>query len=91
MHNASRVIDRPMLKVSEVAERLCCSVANAYALIESGQLPHFRIGARRCGIRVTEGQIQEFLESSKRGPRDRVKISRPRLKHIKLMPAPSTR
>lgn len=48
-----------MLKVSQVAERLNCSVGTVYQLVESKRLPHFRCP----GIRVSEEQIAEYLES----------------------------
>ncbi|NUQ63161.1 MAG: helix-turn-helix domain-containing protein [Pirellulales bacterium] len=40
-----------MLRVVQVAERLNCSVSTVYALIERGNLPHYRIGG---AIRVGE-------------------------------------
>jgi len=35
----------PLLKVADVATRLNCSLATAYALIDKGELPSIRIGA----------------------------------------------
>lgn len=48
-----------MMKVSQVAERLNCSVGTVYQLVESKRLPHFRCP----GIRVSEEQLTEYLES----------------------------
>ena len=48
-----------MLKVSQVAERLNCSIGTVYQLVESKRLPHFRCP----GIRVSEEQLVEYLES----------------------------
>ncbi len=73
-----------MLKVSQVAELLSCSVGTVYQLIESGKLGH-----HRCpGVRVSDEQIKDYLESTRRGPQERIATKRrpPRqvLKHIKL-------
>ena len=73
-----------MLKVSQVADLLNCSAATVYQLIETGKLGH-----HRCpGVRVSDQQIQDYLESTKRGPRERVAAKRrpaqSTLKHIKL-------
>ncbi len=72
-----------MLRVSEVAERLNCSIATVYKLIETQQLQHYRC----AGIRVSEEQLAEFLESRKSAREQRRQTSRPRklrLKHIQL-------
>lgn len=73
-----------LLKVAEVAQRLNCSVSTVYNLIESGQLPH-----HRCpGVRVSEEQITEYLNRTKREQLEPVstkpKLPRARLKHIRL-------
>lgn len=72
-----------MLRIADVAKRLDCSVANAYALIESGRLAHFRVGAHRGGIRVSEDQLQAFLDSASEGP-DVSRPARSRLKHVRV-------
>ena len=46
-----------MLKVSDVANRLNCSLATVYQLVESKRLPHYRCP----GIRVSEAQLAEFF------------------------------
>ena len=73
-----------MLKVSDVANRLNCSIATVYQLVESKRLPHFRCP----GIRVSEEQLTEFLEAMRRGPKvssqPTRQASRVPLKHIKL-------
>jgi excisionase family DNA binding protein len=72
-----------LLRVSEVAEKLNCSLATVYSLIDSGHLGH-----HRCpGVRVSEQQLAAFLEETKRGRMPKpVKPNgtRPRLRHIKL-------
>ena len=73
-----------MLKVSEVAERLSCSVSTVYSLVESGRLGH-----HRCpGIRIGDDQLAAFLEGNKKEQRPvflpRSTGRRPRLKHITI-------
>ena len=71
-----------MLKVSQVAERLNCSVGTVYQLVESKRLPHYRCP----GIRVSEEQLVEYLESCRTEVAQRFapKPQRVRLKHIRL-------
>ena len=52
-----------MLKVSQVAKRLNLSGSKVYELIEQGKLFHHRMGG---AIRVSEEQLQRFLEETKR-------------------------
>ena len=51
-----------LLRVTEAAKRLNCSVATVYGLIESGRLGHYRCP----GIRVSEEQLADYLQSTKR-------------------------
>jgi excisionase family DNA binding protein len=75
-----------MLRVKQVAERLCLSESKVYELVERGELPHHRFGG---AIRVSEQQIADYLEETKR---ERILLRqsrrktgpRPRLKHITL-------
>ena len=73
-----------MLKVSQVARLLNCSASTVYQLIEGGKLGH-----HRCpGVRVSDDQLQAYLEATKRGPQERTMTRRrpaqQTLKHIKL-------
>lgn len=73
-----------MLKVSQVAGRLSCSISTVYGLVESGKLGH-----HRCpGIRISEEQLAAFLGSTKREQEPvtlpRSTGRRPRLKHITI-------
>ena len=52
-----------LLKVPQVAEILSCSIATIYSLIESGQLPAVKIGARGGGVRVKQQDLDSFIES----------------------------
>ena len=74
-----------MLKATQVAERLNCSVSTVYGLIESGRLAH-----HRCpGVRVSEEQLAEYLAATKQGQRSQrlpgaMKRPQLRLKNVKL-------
>lgn len=58
-----------MLTVKQVAEKLNCSVSHVYALVDAGELKCHRIGmGKRAGIRVSDGQLQEFLQGSEGTP-----------------------
>lgn len=68
-----------VLKATQVAERLNCSVSTVYGLIESGRLGH-----HRCpGVRVSEEQLTEYLLATKREQQTERKqetIKRPQLR-----------
>ncbi len=71
-----------MMRVSQVAERLNCSIATVYHLVESKRLAHYRCP----GVRVSEEQLAEYLESCRIGttqptPQRRQPLQ---LKHIRL-------
>lgn len=85
-----------MLTVVEVAKRMGVSVALVYSLVESGALPHYRIGnpGKRGAVRISEEQLATFLlsrmkgsETTKEPPPSRVAASKGRkikLDHISL-------
>lgn len=52
-----------MMRVSEIAERLSLSQSKIYELVESGALPHHKIGG---SIRVSEEQLARYLDSTRR-------------------------
>ena len=73
-----------MLRVKQVAERLNLSESKVYELVEQGKLGHHRMDG---AIRVSEEQIAEYLDETKRepaAPRER-KTAGPRLRlsHVK--------
>lgn len=74
-----------MLKVKQVANRLSLSQSKVYELVESGDLPHHRIGG---AIRVSEEQLTEYLETTRRergpAPQQRKTGPRPKLSRIRL-------
>jgi excisionase family DNA binding protein len=51
-----------MYTASEIAKKLRISLACVYALVESGQLACYRIGTRRGTIRISEEQLQHYLQ-----------------------------
>ncbi len=71
-----------MLRVSQVADRLNCSVWTVYQLVESKRLPHYRCP----GIRVSEEQLTEYLERCRNeiAPPVANKLPRVRFKHVRL-------
>jgi excisionase family DNA binding protein len=75
-----------MLRLTEVAERLNCSLSNVYNLIESGKLPIVPTGARGKGYRVTETDLQAFIEQGRHARRPQAwpeKTNPIKLKHVR--------
>ena len=75
-----------MMTIRDVAGRLKCAASTVYQLVETGKLGAFRIGPNGGGIRISEQQLEEYLESCRVAPQERIarKPPRPRLKHIRL-------
>lgn len=72
-----------MMTVSTVAERLDVSDACVYAIIAAGDLRCYRIGVGRGAIRISEEQLQDYLDKKETG--EKPKTSRPvpvKLKHL---------
>jgi hypothetical protein len=71
-----------LMTASEVKDRLRCSLANVYNLIDMKELACYHVGAGKSGIRVSEKHLQDFLVSreTKKGGDDDL----PPLKHISL-------
>lgn len=77
-----------MLQLNQVAERLACSISNVYSLVESGKLGSFRVGANGKGYRVSEDQLNAFLEERRESRHKEVpafpkKLNPIKLKHLK--------
>ena len=71
-----------LLTVKEVAERLNVSPACVYQLVAEHKIAHVRIGCGRGAIRITESDLQAFLQGCRVEEN-----SRPipqSLRHIKL-------
>ena len=73
-----------LLNVKQTAEKLCCSVANVYALIEKGILAVVPVGKSK-GYRIDLRDLEAFVDQRKfrfQGPRP--VVPKTTLKHIKL-------
>jgi excisionase family DNA binding protein len=55
-------------KVPQVAETLSASISTVYQLIDSGQLPAIKIGARGGGVRVDERDLEVFIQTRRIAP-----------------------
>lgn len=60
-----------LMTVKTLKEMTGLSKSKLYELIESGALPHYRIGG---SIRVSEEQWLEYLEQCRRGEEEPVKL-----------------
>jgi excisionase family DNA binding protein len=72
-----------LLRVSDVAEILNCSLSEVYALKDRGELPCCRIGGM---VRFLPQAVEEFIErthtqSRKTPPR---RAATPNLKHLRI-------
>ena len=54
-----------MFTVNEIATKLKISRSSVYNAIETGDLPHHRFGAGRGTIRISEEQLQQYLERTR--------------------------
>lgn len=74
-----------MLTVKQVADELALSISAVYALVERGEIAHYRIGG---AIRIGDQHLSEFLASKEKRSGEpqpgKANGSRPRLKHLKL-------
>jgi excisionase family DNA binding protein len=57
-----------LYKVEEVARRLRVSPSTIYNVVETGEMPCYRIGKGRGAIRIAEAHIQQFLRNAEHGP-----------------------
>ena len=58
-----------MMTIREVAGKLRCSLSTVYELVEGGSLEAFRIGPNRGTIRVSEEQLNMYLNANRSLPR----------------------
>jgi excisionase family DNA binding protein len=73
-----------MLRIKEVAQRLNCSVASVYVLVEKTLLPSVTIGPAGGGVRVLEADLAAFIESRRRLPPPvQRKLKKERLKFLR--------
>ena len=52
-----------MMTIPEVATRLRIAVSTVYALVETGKLGAFRLGPHEGAIRVSDDQLQAYLDA----------------------------
>jgi excisionase family DNA binding protein len=80
--SGSSAIDPDMLyTANEAADRLRCSPANVYALLDTGELAVTRTGAGRKGLKVKGSSIIAFLEErTEGGPAPKM-----RFKHLRSL------
>jgi excisionase family DNA binding protein len=74
-----------LLTVKQAAERLCCSAANVYTLIETGALAFVQVGHRK-GYRIDLRDLDAFVHDRKFRLQSpvRTKVSSSlRLKHLR--------
>jgi excisionase family DNA binding protein len=70
-----------MLKVKQVAERLNVSASKVYELVETDQLPHYRIDG---SIRVSDEQLSTYLAECEHGRGEKAKAWPERARPVKL-------
>ena len=74
--------------VKEVASRLNMSASSVYALVECGHLAFYRLGKRRGAIRISDEDLDSFLQGCRVGTSEPTKAPRQRrsrkLQHIRL-------
>jgi excisionase family DNA binding protein len=76
-----------LLSLREVADRLKCSIANVYALKDSGHLVCIATGANGKGFRVSEEELERFMTSRSVAPNYVAPMASPvrqvKLKHLR--------
>jgi excisionase family DNA binding protein len=73
-----------VFSVNQLAERLGVSAACVYALVESKELAHYRIGMGRGTIRVSDEQLQAYLGSHEQKRPAKTPAVPVKLKHLSL-------
>jgi excisionase family DNA binding protein len=58
-----------LLTLRQASERLNCSISGIYALVAQGCLPVVATGASGKGYRVSEEDLNAFIDSRKKGKR----------------------
>lgn len=69
-----------MLKIADLAARLKCSHSFAYGICADGRLAHYRLGNGQGGIRVSEEQLQAYLNGREQGGGGKSKVPPPQSK-----------
>jgi excisionase family DNA binding protein len=60
-------LEKQLLTVADVAERLKCSGSFVYGLLKSGEMKHYVLGKGQGGVRISEEQLQDYLKRRERG------------------------
>ncbi len=61
----STMTDERLLTVPEVADRLRLSIFTVRELLKDGRLKGFRLGGTKSGWRVSEADLQRFIEHAR--------------------------
>lgn len=62
-----------LLTVAECATLLRLGESTIYAMIDQGKLSGFLIGPRQGSVRISEEDIERYLESCRTGPKERLR------------------
>ena len=76
-----------LLTVGEAAMRMSCSTACIYSLTAAGRMACHRIGMGRGCIRISESQLQSFLDRNEQQPREEESLPplpRGNFKHLRV-------
>ena len=76
-----------LLTVGEAAMRMSCSTACIYSLIGAGRIACHRIGMGRGCIRISESQMQAFLDRNEQRGREELELPPPprgNFKHLRV-------
>jgi excisionase family DNA binding protein len=70
-----------LLRLKDAAARLALSASRLYEMVAAGEIGHHRLGG---AIRISEIQIAEYLEQTKRERRERPDKSQPRRPRLRI-------
>lgn len=76
-----------LLKVKQAAEILGVNQASVYDLVQSGKLPHYRIGMGRGVIRLRQDDVEAYLESCYRETRSPDVAETPKTRRRRNLPS----
>ncbi len=61
--------DKPMLTVKNISNRLGMSISFVYQELSSGRLEHYQLGKVKGRIRISQEQLDRYLETFLKGNR----------------------
>jgi excisionase family DNA binding protein len=73
-----------LLTVEDVAGILRCAKSTVYALLDSGKLPSYNVGPNGGAKRVSEADLEAYLESCRHEGKRSPARSTSRLRHLKV-------